>query len=134
MVLMALSTSSSELQASCTSTHASRRSNILTELCFEEPAIEIANPSSRNLFSPTSLGNFHSNLKELQIMAGNNKACLQRLQKEYKQLIREPVPQILAHPSSNNILEWHYCLLGVRRVSLAPHTQPLTLPCNPSFT
>ncbi|KAG1660784.1 hypothetical protein FOA52_011325 [Chlamydomonas sp. UWO 241] len=43
-------------------------------------------------------------------MAGN-KACLTRLQKEYKTLLKEPVPHITAHPSSN-LLEWHYVLEG----------------------
>ncbi|KAK9829824.1 hypothetical protein WJX72_008068 [[Myrmecia] bisecta] len=41
-----------------------------------------------------------------------SKACISRLQREYKLLIREPVPNIKAHPSPNNLLEWHYLLEG----------------------
>ena len=33
-----------------------------------------------------------------------------RLQKEYRALLKEPVPQIAAHPAPNNLLEWHYAL------------------------
>jgi ubiquitin-conjugating enzyme E2 J2 len=41
-----------------------------------------------------------------------SKQALQRLQKEYKSLIKEPVPHITAHPSPSNMLEWHYVLEG----------------------
>ena len=68
-----------------------------------------------------------------------NKPCIARLQKEYKLLLKvrghlriqrsdlagngvaeqsvlccaqEPVPNITAHPSPSNILEWHYALEG----------------------
>ncbi|KAI7842164.1 hypothetical protein COHA_004187 [Chlorella ohadii] len=45
-----------------------------------------------------------------------SKACVSRLQKEYKAILkasnREPVPQITAHPAPNNLLEWHYVLEG----------------------
>lgn len=40
------------------------------------------------------------------------KACVKRLQKEYRALCKEPVPQCVARPSSNDILEWHYVLEG----------------------
>ncbi|KAK8921990.1 Ubiquitin-conjugating enzyme E2 34 [Platanthera zijinensis] len=40
------------------------------------------------------------------------KACVKRLQKEYHALCKEPVPQIVARPSPNDILEWHYVLEG----------------------
>lgn len=40
-----------------------------------------------------------------------NQATL-RLQKEYKALLRGPVPDVQAHPSPSNILEWHYVLQG----------------------
>ncbi|KAL6761994.1 hypothetical protein V8C86DRAFT_2527320 [Haematococcus lacustris] len=45
-------------------------------------------------------------------MAGHNKQCVARLQKEYKSLLKEPVPHITAHPSPNNLLEWHFVLEG----------------------
>lgn len=35
-----------------------------------------------------------------------------RLQKEYRALCKEPVSHIVARPSQNNILEWHYVLEG----------------------
>jgi ubiquitin-conjugating enzyme E2 J2 len=35
-----------------------------------------------------------------------------RLSREYKALIENPTPYIIAHPSENNILEWHYVLTG----------------------
>jgi len=34
-----------------------------------------------------------------------------RLQREYKQIMKEPIPNIIARPSSN-ILEWHYVITG----------------------
>ncbi|VFQ68968.1 unnamed protein product [Cuscuta campestris] len=40
------------------------------------------------------------------------KACVKRLQKEYRALCKEPVSNIVARPSPNNILEWHYVLEG----------------------
>ncbi|XP_020578883.1 ubiquitin-conjugating enzyme E2 34-like [Phalaenopsis equestris] len=40
------------------------------------------------------------------------RACVKRLQKEYHALCKEPVPQIVACPSPNDILEWHYVLEG----------------------
>ncbi|CAL8468588.1 g8128 [Coccomyxa elongata] len=41
-----------------------------------------------------------------------SKACINRLQKEYKALLKDPVPNIKAHPSPSNLLEWHYVLEG----------------------
>lgn len=38
--------------------------------------------------------------------------CYARLQKELKEISRNPLPNISAAPSSNNILEWHYVLRG----------------------
>ena len=35
-----------------------------------------------------------------------------RLKKDYMELIKEPVPFIIAHPLEENILEWHYVLKG----------------------
>lgn len=40
------------------------------------------------------------------------KACVKRLQKEFRALCKEPVPHIVARPSPNDILEWHYVLQG----------------------
>ncbi|CAM6084607.1 unnamed protein product [Calypogeia fissa] len=40
------------------------------------------------------------------------RACVQRLQKEFRALLKEPVPHILARPSPADILEWHYVLEG----------------------
>ncbi|KAF3672535.1 putative ubiquitin-conjugating enzyme E2 33 [Capsicum annuum] len=39
-------------------------------------------------------------------------ACVKRLQKEYRALCKEPVSHVVAHPSPNDILEWHYVLEG----------------------
>lgn len=41
-----------------------------------------------------------------------DKGCVKRLQKEYRNITKEPVPGIDAHPSPSNILEWHYVLEG----------------------
>jgi len=41
-----------------------------------------------------------------------DKGCVKRLQKEYRNIMKEPVPGIDAHPSPNNLLEWHYVLEG----------------------
>ncbi|KAK4838864.1 hypothetical protein QYF36_017114 [Acer negundo] len=40
------------------------------------------------------------------------KACVKRLQKEYRALCKEPVSHVVARPSPSNILEWHYVLEG----------------------
>ncbi|CAN6896169.1 hypothetical protein Bca4012_094194 [Brassica carinata] len=40
------------------------------------------------------------------------KACIKRLQKEYRALSKEPVSHVVARPSPNDILEWHYVLEG----------------------
>ncbi|KAL1208300.1 putative ubiquitin-conjugating enzyme E2 33 [Cardamine amara subsp. amara] len=40
------------------------------------------------------------------------KACIKRLQKEYRALQKEPVSHVVARPSPNDILEWHYVLEG----------------------
>ncbi|GLC45584.1 Ubiquitin-conjugating enzyme E2 34 [Pleodorina starrii] len=47
-------------------------------------------------------------------MAGANKQCMTRLQKEYKSLLKDPVPNITAHPSPSNLLEWHFVLEGAK--------------------
>lgn len=41
-----------------------------------------------------------------------DRACVQRLQKEFRALCKEPVPHVFARPSPNDILEWHYVLEG----------------------
>lgn len=40
------------------------------------------------------------------------KACVKRLQKEYRALCKEPVSHVTARPSPTDILEWHYVLEG----------------------
>ncbi|KAL6335300.1 hypothetical protein AAG906_029541 [Vitis piasezkii] len=40
------------------------------------------------------------------------KSCVKRLQKEYRALCKEPVSHVVARPSPNDILEWHYVLEG----------------------
>ncbi|GAV87318.1 UQ_con domain-containing protein [Cephalotus follicularis] len=40
------------------------------------------------------------------------RSCVKRLQKEYRSLCKEPVSNIVARPSPNDILEWHYVLEG----------------------
>ncbi|XP_052183723.1 ubiquitin-conjugating enzyme E2 34-like [Diospyros lotus] len=40
------------------------------------------------------------------------KACIKRLQREYRALCKEPVSNVTARPSPNDILEWHYVLEG----------------------
>ncbi|CAH8279166.1 unnamed protein product [Arabidopsis lyrata] len=40
------------------------------------------------------------------------KTCIKRLQKEYRALCKEPVSHVVARPSPNDILEWHYVLEG----------------------
>lgn len=47
-------------------------------------------------------------------MASAQKGCITRLQKEYKGLLREPVPHIQAHPLPSNLLEWHFVLEGAK--------------------
>ncbi|KAL3632119.1 Ubiquitin-conjugating enzyme E2 34 [Castilleja foliolosa] len=40
------------------------------------------------------------------------KACVKRLQKEYRSLCKEPVSNVVARPLPNDILDWHYVLEG----------------------
>lgn len=40
------------------------------------------------------------------------RAANKRLAREYKAIQENPPPYIIAHPSENNILEWHYILTG----------------------
>ncbi|KAG8380222.1 hypothetical protein BUALT_Bualt07G0170900 [Buddleja alternifolia] len=42
----------------------------------------------------------------------SERACVKRLQKEYRALCKEPVSNVVACPMPNNILEWHYVLEG----------------------
>ena len=39
---------------------------------------------------------------------------LQRLQREYLAMQRDPPPYITAVPLPENILEWHYCLYDIQ--------------------
>ncbi|WOL08512.1 ubiquitin-conjugating enzyme E2 34-like [Canna indica] len=41
-----------------------------------------------------------------------DKACVKRLQKEYRAICKEPPPQILARPSPSDILDWHFVIEG----------------------
>ena len=38
--------------------------------------------------------------------------CVKRLQREYKLLVRDPPPNVLARPLASNLLDWHYVLTG----------------------
>ncbi|CAA3006791.1 ubiquitin-conjugating enzyme E2 34-like [Olea europaea subsp. europaea] len=40
------------------------------------------------------------------------KACVKRLQREFRDLCKEPVSHVVARPLPNDILEWHYVLEG----------------------
>mmetsp|Transcript_34463 Transcript_34463/g.75350 ORF Transcript_34463/g.75350 Transcript_34463/m.75350 type:complete len:230 (-) Transcript_34463:220-909(-) len=37
-----------------------------------------------------------------------------RLQKEYKNILKDPVTGLVAHPSPSNVLDWHYVLQGAQ--------------------
>lgn len=41
-----------------------------------------------------------------------DRACVKRLQKEYRAICKEPPPQIVARPSPSDILDWHFVLEG----------------------
>ncbi|WOL06514.1 ubiquitin-conjugating enzyme E2 34-like [Canna indica] len=41
-----------------------------------------------------------------------DKACVKRLQKEFRDICKEPPPQIVARPSPSDILDWHFVLEG----------------------
>lgn len=41
-----------------------------------------------------------------------SRAANKRLTREYKSILENPPPYIIAHPSEANILEWHYILTG----------------------
>eukprot|EP01105_Mastigella_eilhardi_P006542 TRINITY_DN1807_c0_g1_i4.p1 TRINITY_DN1807_c0_g1~~TRINITY_DN1807_c0_g1_i4.p1 ORF type:complete len:223 (+),score=63.09 TRINITY_DN1807_c0_g1_i4:36-671(+) len=38
--------------------------------------------------------------------------CTVRLHKEYRIIVKEPVPNVEAHPHPENLREWHYVLFG----------------------
>ena len=40
-------------------------------------------------------------------------ACTARLRKEYRAILKEPVPNVWASPQEDNILVWHYVLKGL---------------------
>ncbi|KAI9292357.1 UBC-like protein [Neoconidiobolus thromboides FSU 785] len=42
----------------------------------------------------------------------SNKASYKRLTKEYKAIVNNPIPFIIAKPLESNILEWHYIITG----------------------
>lgn len=42
----------------------------------------------------------------------DQKTCVLRLKRELQALQKEPVENIVALPKSNNILEWHYVIIG----------------------
>lgn len=46
-----------------------------------------------------------------------NKQCRRRLQKEFINLKKEPVPNIEAVPKETNIREWHYILYGPKETA-----------------
>lgn len=39
---------------------------------------------------------------------------LQRIQKEYSMIIKEPVPNIITFPNPSNIFEWLFCFYGLK--------------------
>ncbi|THU66300.1 hypothetical protein C4D60_Mb05t12690 [Musa balbisiana] len=51
------------------------------------------------------------------------KACVRRLQKEFQDLCKEPPPQIVAHPSPSDILDWHFVLEGSEGTPFADHPE-----------
>ncbi|XP_040971553.1 ubiquitin-conjugating enzyme E2 34 isoform X2 [Gossypium hirsutum] len=51
------------------------------------------------------------------------KSCVKRLQKEYRALCKEPVSHVVARPSPNDILEWHYVLEGSEGTPFAVHPE-----------
>ncbi|KAL3511556.1 hypothetical protein ACH5RR_024273 [Cinchona calisaya] len=58
-----------------------------------------------------SLGSFPCNTTILNLRMAE-KACVKRLQKEYRALCKEPVSHVVARPAPNDILEWYYVLEG----------------------
>jgi ubiquitin-conjugating enzyme E2 J2 len=41
-----------------------------------------------------------------------SQTAIRRLTADYKNLIADPLPSIIAHPLSSNILQWHYLIYG----------------------
>jgi iron only hydrogenase large subunit-like protein len=60
--------------------------------------------------------------------------AVQRLQKELKNLNKEPLPGLRAKPHPNNILEWHYCLEGKERERGVVHLTQKTKHMAPTTT
>ncbi|KAE9551248.1 hypothetical protein FO519_005532 [Halicephalobus sp. NKZ332] len=65
-------------------------------------------------------------------------AAIKRLTLDYRHLIEDPLPSIVAHPLPENILEWHYLILGSEDTPFAggyyhgklvfPHNFPMAPP------
>jgi len=47
---------------------------------------------------------------------GMTQMCVRRLQKEYKDLIKEPIPNIKIYISPDNLLQWYYCIYGLEDI------------------
>ena len=43
-----------------------------------------------------------------------SKVCVKRLQKELRNILKNPVPNLKACPRNENILEWHYVIYGLK--------------------
>ena len=43
-----------------------------------------------------------------------SKVCVKRLQKELRNILKNPVPNLQACPRNENILEWHYVIYGLK--------------------
>uniref|UniRef100_A0A7N0RJL8 E2 ubiquitin-conjugating enzyme n=2 Tax=Kalanchoe fedtschenkoi TaxID=63787 RepID=A0A7N0RJL8_KALFE len=65
----------------------------------------------------SSINSFVDPISDKVVMA--EKLCAKRLQKEFRALCKEPVPHIVARPSPNDILEWHYVLEGSEETPFA---------------
>lgn len=42
----------------------------------------------------------------------NNSTAITRLTNDYRQILSDPIPNVLARPTESNIFEWHFIVFG----------------------
>ena len=68
----------------------------------------------------TTLTSVYLGLPQSESLCENSvEMAVQRLQKEFKALTKEPLPSVRARPSPTNILEWHYVIEGAEDTDYA---------------
>jgi ubiquitin-conjugating enzyme E2 J2 len=65
-----------------------------------------------NFPTPSNPRSNRTSTQNTKHKSANNMIAQNRLQKEFRQLVKDPLPNIRAHPDSEDTLLWHFVLLG----------------------